>query len=33
MHVNPVNYFYNDVTDEEYDKLLELASRENESLG
>lgn len=32
-HVNPVNYFYNDVTDEEYDKLLELASRENESLG
>ncbi len=33
IHVNPVNYFYNDVTDEEYDKLLELASRENESLG
>jgi len=32
-HVNPVNYFYNDVTDEEYDKLRELASRENESLG
>lgn len=32
-HVNPVNYFYNDVTDEEYDELLELASRENESLG
>ena len=32
-HINPVNYFYNDVTDEEYDKLLELASRENESLG
>ncbi len=32
-HVNPVHYFYNDVTDEEYDKLLELASVENESLG
>lgn len=32
-HINPVNYFYNDVTDEEYDKLLDLASRENESLG
>ena len=32
-HVNPVNYFYNDVNDEEYDKLFELASRENESLG
>ena len=32
-HINPVNYFYNDVTDEEYDKLLELASRENVSLG
>lgn len=31
--VNPVNYFYNDVTDEEWDKLLELASRENQSLG
>lgn len=32
-HIDPVNYFYNDVTDEEYDKLLELASMENESLG
>jgi hypothetical protein len=32
-HINPVNYFYNDVTDEEFDKLLELASRENQSLG
>ncbi len=30
---NPVNYFYNDVTEEEWDELLELASRENESLG
>jgi murein DD-endopeptidase MepM/ murein hydrolase activator NlpD len=32
-HVNPVNYFYNDLTEEEYDKLLEIASRENQSLG
>ena len=32
-HVNPVNFFYHDVTDEEFDRLLELASRENESLG
>lgn len=32
-HVNPVNFFYNDVTDEEFNNLLELASRENESLG
>ncbi len=32
-HVNPLNFFYNDVTDEEYDKLIELASKENESLG
>ncbi len=32
-HINPINYFYNDVSDEEYDQLLELASVENESLG
>jgi murein DD-endopeptidase MepM/ murein hydrolase activator NlpD len=32
-HVNPVNFFYNDVTTEEFDELLELASRENQSLG
>jgi len=32
-HINPVNFFYSDVTDEEYDKLLDLASRENQSLG
>lgn len=31
--VNPVNFFYNDVTGEEFDKLLELAAKENESLG
>ncbi len=32
-HVNPVYYFYNDVTDNEFDELLELASMENQSLG
>jgi len=32
-HINPVNFFYNDVTEDEWDKLLELASRENQSLG
>lgn len=32
-HVNPIYYFYNDVTDEEFDKLLEIASKENQSLG
>ncbi|MCC5931350.1 MAG: M23 family metallopeptidase [Cyclobacteriaceae bacterium] len=31
--LNPVFYFYNDIIDEEWDKLLELASRENQSLG
>jgi len=32
-HINPVNFFYMDVSDEEWDKLLELASQENQSLG
>jgi murein DD-endopeptidase MepM/ murein hydrolase activator NlpD len=32
-HVNPVYYFYNDVTDAEFENLLELASKENQSLG
>lgn len=31
--LNPIQYIIQDVTDEEYDKLLELASRENQSLG
>lgn len=31
--INPVHYFYQDVTDGEYEKLLELSSRENQSLG
>ncbi len=32
-HVNPVYYFYNDLSADEFDKLLELANRENQSLG
>jgi len=32
-NVDPTSYFFNDVTEEEYEKLLELASRENQSLG
>lgn len=31
--VNPIMYFFQDIDDEEYDKLLELASVENQSLG
>ncbi|MGF1639156.1 MAG: M23 family metallopeptidase [Cyclobacteriaceae bacterium] len=31
--VNPVFYFFNDIQDDEWDKLIELASRENQSLG
>ncbi|MEO1050776.1 MAG: peptidoglycan DD-metalloendopeptidase family protein [Bacteroidota bacterium] len=31
--VDPIQYIIQDVTDEEYQKLLELASRENQSLG
>lgn len=29
--VNPVNYYFNDLTAEEYDKMLELSSQENQS--
>jgi murein DD-endopeptidase MepM/ murein hydrolase activator NlpD len=32
-HVDPVHYFYNDLSPEEYEKVLELASIENQSLG
>lgn len=32
-HVDPVHYFYNDLSAEEYEKVLELASIENQSLG
>lgn len=31
--VDPVHYFYNDLTASEYEKVLELASVENQSLG
>ncbi|MGY6558163.1 MAG: M23 family metallopeptidase [Nitritalea sp.] len=31
--VNPVNYFFKDLSPEEYEKILELASKENQSLG
>jgi murein DD-endopeptidase MepM/ murein hydrolase activator NlpD len=30
--VNPVYFYFNDLTPEEYDRMLELASRENQSL-
>ncbi len=30
--VNPVNYFYNDLTPEEYQKVIEISSRVNQSL-
>jgi murein DD-endopeptidase MepM/ murein hydrolase activator NlpD len=31
-YVNPVNYFFKDLEPAEFDKILELASRENQSL-
>ncbi|MEP5611689.1 MAG: M23 family metallopeptidase [Cyclobacteriaceae bacterium] len=31
--VNPVNFFYKDVTDEEYAEILRLSSLENQSMG
>lgn len=31
--VNPMNFFYQDLNADEFEKLLELASRENQSLG
>jgi len=31
--INPIQYIIQDVSDSEYEKLLELASRENQSLG
>jgi murein DD-endopeptidase MepM/ murein hydrolase activator NlpD len=33
VQVNPVHYFFNDLTAAEYEKVLELASIENQSLG
>ena len=32
-HVDPVHYFYNDISPAEYEKILKLASIENQSLG
>jgi hypothetical protein len=31
--INPVHYFFNDLTASEYEKVVELASIENQSLG
>jgi len=31
--INPVHYFYNDLSPSEYEKIIELASIENQSLG
>lgn len=33
QRVDPVHYFFNDLTASEYEKILELASAENQSLG
>lgn len=30
--VNPINYFFSDLTPEEYEKVIEIASKENKSL-
>ena len=29
--INPINYFYNDLTAEQYEKVIEIASKENQS--
>jgi len=33
IHVNPVHYFFNDLDAAEYEKVIELASIENQALG
>lgn len=33
IHVNPIHYFFNDLNAAEYEKIIELASIENQSLG
>ncbi|MBP9926885.1 MAG: M23 family metallopeptidase [Cyclobacteriaceae bacterium] len=33
IHTNPVHYFFNDLNPAEYEKIIELASIENQSLG
>ena len=30
--INPVNFFFNDLSPEEYDKVIEISSRPNQSL-
>lgn len=32
QHVNPVNFFYQDLTPEEFEKIIEISSRTNQSL-
>ena len=31
--VNPINYFFNDLTPNQYEEILKLASVENQALG
>lgn len=31
-HVNPINYYYNDLTPDEYEKMLEMSSQNRQSL-
>ncbi len=33
IHVNPIHYFFNDLNPKEYERIIELASVENQSLG
>ena len=33
VHINPVHYFFNDLSPAEYEKVIELASIENQALG
>lgn len=33
IHVNPIHYFFNDLNPAEYEKIIELASVQNQSLG
>jgi hypothetical protein len=33
VQINPVNYFFNDLSPVEYEKIVQLASVQNQSLG
>ncbi|NOT76064.1 MAG: M23 family metallopeptidase [Cyclobacteriaceae bacterium] len=33
MQINPIHYFYNDLTPSEYEKIVQLASIQNQSMG